>query len=189
MLRITSSLASLLATLLVCTASPAAAQSGPAANLEFESGTKGWQTVLDGVMGGRSTGRIAAGEGGTLRFTGELSLENNGGFSQIRTGVPEGTFAGARGLVLRVKGDGRTYQCDIRSSRLRLMAGGYQSRFTTKAGEWTEVEIPFDQSVARVFGRDLPDAPPLDPASIESVGITLSDKQEGPFAIEVDWIR
>jgi uncharacterized surface protein with fasciclin (FAS1) repeats len=193
MLRHTFSLASLLATVLVCTASPAAAQSkpdsNPAANLEFDSGVKGWQTVLDGVMGGRSTGRIAAGEGGTLRFTGELSLENNGGFSQIRTAVPEGTYAGTTGIVLRVKGDGRSYQCDIRSSRLRLMAGGYQSVFKTKAGEWTEVEIPFAECVANSFGQRMRNAPPLDPASIESVGITLADKQEGPFAIEVDWIR
>jgi uncharacterized surface protein with fasciclin (FAS1) repeats len=196
MLRYTSSiasLASLFATVLVCAASPVAAQSKPASNaasnLEFDSGTKGWQTVLDGVMGGRSTGRIAAGEGGTLRFTGELSLENNGGFSQIRTAVPEGTFAGTTGLVLRVKGDGRSYQCDIRSSRLRLMAGGYQSVFKTKAGEWTEIEIPFAECVANSFGQRMRNAPPLDPASIESVGITLADKQEGPFAIEVDWIR
>ena len=158
-------------------------------NLEFDGGTSGWQTFLDGVMGGRSTGRITAGDGGTLRFTGELSLENNGGFSQIRTAVPEGTFAGTSGLVLRVKGDGRSYQCDIRSSRLRLMAGGYQSVFKTKAGEWAEVEIPFDQCVAKSFGQRLRNAPALDPASIESVGITLADKQEGPFAIEVDWIR
>ena len=100
-------------------------------NLEFDSGTKGWQTVLDGVMGGLSTGRIAAGEGGTLSFTGELSLDNNGGFSQVRTAVPEGTFAGTTGLRMRVKGDGRTYQCDIRSSRVRLMAGGYQRVFET----------------------------------------------------------
>jgi len=185
MLHSTQSIASFFSALFLCTATPALAQS----NLEFDSGTKGWQTVLDGVMGGLSTGRIAAGEGGTLRFSGELSLENNGGFSQIRTAVPEGTFTGTTGLVLRVKGDGRTYQCDIRSSRLRLMAGGYQSRFTTKAGEWTEVEIPFDQCVANSFGQRVRNAPALDPASIESVGITLSDKQEGPFAIEVDWIR
>jgi len=193
MLRFNFSLVSLLATVLVCAASPAAAQSkpdsNPAANLEFDSGVKGWQTVLDGVMGGRSTGRIAAGEGGTLRFTGELSLENNGGFSQIRTAVPEGTYAGTTGLIMRVKGDGRSYQCDIRSSRLRLMAGGYQSVFKTKAGEWTEVEIPFAECVANSFGQRMRNAPPLDPASIESVGITLADKQEGPFAIEVDWIR
>ena len=74
----TFSLATLLATLLMGAAGPAAAQSNPAtgstSNLEFDNGTKGWQTVLDGVMGGRSTGRIAAGEGATKRFSGELSL-------------------------------------------------------------------------------------------------------------------
>ena len=182
---IPSTISCLLAALLACVPCAAAADS----NLEFDGGTKGWQTVLDGVMGGLSTGRIAAGEGGTLRFSGELSLENNGGFSQIRTAVPEGTFEGATGLLLRVKGDGRTYQCDIRSSRLRLMAGGYQSTFPTKAGAWTEVEIPFDKCVANSFGQRLRNAPALDPASIESVGITLADKKEGPFALEVDWIR
>jgi uncharacterized surface protein with fasciclin (FAS1) repeats len=181
----TSSRSVLLTVLFTCTPILSAADS----NLEFESGTRGWQTVLDGVMGGLSTGRIESGEGGTLRFSGELSLENNGGFSQIRTSVPEGTFESATGLTLRVKGDGRNYQCDIRSSRLRLMAGGYQRVFATKAGEWTEVEIPFGECVANSFGQRVRNAPSLDPSSIESVGITLADKKEGPFAIEIDWIR
>jgi uncharacterized surface protein with fasciclin (FAS1) repeats len=175
----------LLAALLACTPLAAAADS----NLEFDGGTQGWQTVLDGVMGGLSTGRIEPGAGGTMRFSGELSLENNGGFSQVRTSVPEGSFAGARGLVLRVKGDGRTYQFDLRSSQLRLMAGGYQRRFETVAGEWTEIELPFVEFVANSFGQRVRNAPELDPAAIESVGITLADKKEGPFAIEVDWIR
>ena len=178
------------AALVPCTAARTAHASRAAdSNLEFDSGTSGWQTVLDGVMGGLSTGRIAAGEGGTLRFTGELSLENNGGFSQIRTAVPEGTFAGKKGLLIRVKGDGRTYQCDIRSSRVRLMAGGYQRLFETKAGEWIEVEVPFDQCVLNSFGQRVRNAAPLDPASIESVGITLADKKAGEFAVEIDWIR
>lgn len=171
--------------LVVCAEPTAPAES----NLEFDSGTKGWQTVLDGVMGGRSTGRISAGEGGTLQFTGELSLENNGGFSQIRTAVAQGLFAGTKGLLMRVKGDGRTYQCDIRSSRARVMAGGYQRLFATKAGEWIEVEIPFDECTFNTFGQRVRDAAPLDPTTIESVGITLSDKKPGDFALEIDWIR
>ena len=175
----------LFAALLACTRLATAAES----NLEFDSGTQGWQTVLDGVMGGLSTGRIEAGNGGTMKFSGELSLENNGGFSQVRTSVPEGLFAGARGLVLRVKGDGRTYQCDLRSSQLRLMAGAYQRTFPTVAGEWTEIELPLGEFVANSFGRRVRNAPELDPATIESVGITLADKKEGPFMIEVDWIR
>ncbi len=40
--------------LAVCVEPTARAES----NLEFDAGIKGWQTVLDGVMGGRSTGRI-----------------------------------------------------------------------------------------------------------------------------------
>ena len=158
-------------------------------NLEFDNGTKGWQTVLDGVMGGLSTGRITNGSGGTLVFTGELSLENNGGFSQIRTSTPEGIFAGTQGLRMRVKGDGRTYQCDIRSSRVRLMAGGYQQLFETKAGEWIEVDIQFDKCTLNSFGQRVRNSAPLDPASIESVGVTISDKNPGPFALEIDWIR
>ena len=41
-----------------CVPCAAAAASNLESNLEFESGTKGWQTVLDGVMGGLSTGKI-----------------------------------------------------------------------------------------------------------------------------------
>ena len=171
--------------LAVCAEPTARAES----NLEFDTGIKGWQTVLDGVMGGRSTGRISAGEGGTLQFTGELSLENNGGFSQIRTEISEGIFADTKGLLMRVKGDGRTYQCDIRSSRARVMAGGYQRVFETKAGEWIEVEIPFDECTFNTFGQRVRNAAPLAPETIESVGITLADKKPGDFALEIDWIR
>ncbi len=82
---------SIVGVLFACVPSASAAVS----SLEFESGNKGWQTVVDGVVGGLSTGQIAAGEGGTPPFTGELSLENNGGISQIRTAVPDGTLEGA----------------------------------------------------------------------------------------------
>jgi uncharacterized surface protein with fasciclin (FAS1) repeats len=51
------------------------------------------------------------------------------------------------------------------------------------------VEIPFDECVLNSFGQRVRNAAPLDPASIESVGITLSDKKPGPFALEIDWIR
>ena len=36
-------------------------------------------------MGGRSKGQLSFTDSGTLQFTGKLSLENNGGFSSLRT--------------------------------------------------------------------------------------------------------
>jgi uncharacterized surface protein with fasciclin (FAS1) repeats len=149
--------------------------------LDFKDGIGSWSTVLDGVMGGLSTGRVSQPEAGILRFTGELSLENNGGFSQMRTG--------SEGLVLEVKGDGRTYTFDVRVSNVRMMAGAFQQKFDTKAGQWTEVRLPFGEFGLNVFGRSVPNPPALDPAKIESIGVTLSDKKAGSFVLDVRSIR
>ena len=42
-----------------------------------------WRSINDGVMGGVSAGGMRESREG-LKFTGTLSLENNGGFSSVR---------------------------------------------------------------------------------------------------------
>ena len=101
--------------------------------LDFDDGVDSWRVVLDGVMGGRSSGRIVDSEPGLLVFNGNLSLENNGGFSQIRTNINEGSLSNQEGLEIRFLGDGRTYQFDIRVSNVRLMAGGFQTNFDSRS--------------------------------------------------------
>ncbi|MEY4674738.1 MAG: hypothetical protein RL148_2522 [Planctomycetota bacterium] len=173
---------------LACAAFPATA-SAQAFRLDFKDGIGSWSTVLDGVMGGLSTGKVSQPEAGILRFTGELSLENNGGFSQMRTAVREGACSGAEGFVLEVKGDGRTYTFDVRVSNVRMMAGSFQQKFETKSGEWTEVRLPLEGFGLNVFGRSVANPPALDGAKVESIGVTLSDKKAGPFALDVRSIR
>src|SRR5690348_5989802 len=71
----------------------------------------GWTTVNDPVMGGRSTSNVAYGDGG-LVFSGDLSLENNGGFASARSPQDPGIgerAAGATSLRVRAVGDGKTY--------------------------------------------------------------------------------
>ncbi|MFZ4575604.1 MAG: CIA30 family protein [Phycisphaerales bacterium] len=159
------------------------------ANIEFKNGVAGWRTVLDGVMGGRSTGRVTQPEDGILRFSGELSLENNGGFSQTQTTVPAASFKGATGIEARVRGDGRTYQFDVRCSDVRMMAGSFQTKFETVAGEWVTLTLPFEDFRLYSFGRPVPDAPELVPARVESIGVTLADKKSGAFQLDIDFIR
>lgn len=62
-------------------------------HFDDSAGEPRWVAVNDGVMGGRSTGgpEVAAGQ---LRFTGVLSLENNGGFSSVRTVGRDFDFTG-----------------------------------------------------------------------------------------------
>lgn len=154
-------------------------------SMTFEDGADRWRTVVDGVMGGRSTANIAMAEPGVMAFTGNLSLENNGGFSSIRTAVTGTGFADADGIEINCLGDGRTYTLNVSCSNVRLMAGSYQQSFETTAGEWTTVRLSFDDFVLYNFGREVRDAPELARNLIESVGVTLSDKNEGDFEIRI----
>ncbi len=177
------------AMILGCLVAVSPAASGSPTQTDFADRPDSWRVVVDGVMGGRSSGLVAQNEPGVLRFTGDLSLENNGGFSQIRTSVPEGVLGGATQVELRVRGDGRRYQFDIRCSHVRMMAGGFQQTFDTVADEWVTVRLPLEGFRLYTFGRRVASAPALEPARIESVGITLADKVPGPFQLDIDSIR
>jgi monofunctional biosynthetic peptidoglycan transglycosylase len=176
-------------TTLPALAATAAVSAAGSLELDFDEGVDAWRVVVDGVMGGRSSGRVSLSEPGTLQFTGNLSLENNGGFSQMRANVPSEAFAGAEGIEIKVRGDGRTYKFDVRCSNVRLMAGGFQRDFQTEAGEWITIRLPFDEFRLYSFGRRVPNAPALEPTKIESIGVTLADKEPGAFRLEVDSIR
>ena len=54
-------------------------------SFETPEAARRWQTVNDGVMGGRSDGRFQVNPEGNLEFFGMLSLENNGGFASVRS--------------------------------------------------------------------------------------------------------
>jgi monofunctional biosynthetic peptidoglycan transglycosylase len=156
---------------------------------DFDNEMGSWYVVVDGVMGGRSTGHVARNEPGVLRFSGDLSLENNGGFSQMRSGVDGDRFAGTDGIELEVRGDGRTYTFDVRCADARVRAGGFQRTFDTEDGAWTTLRLPFDEFRLHTYGRRVTNAPALAPAMIESIGVTLADKKEGRFRLDVRSIR
>lgn len=154
-----------------------------------ESDSLSWRVVDDGVMGGLSKGDFGVNDGGVLTFRGTLSLENNGGFSSIRTEKVKMDLSGADGLFVRVKGDGRTYQMRFGTdARYRGMEISFMAEFKTNKGEWTEVKIPFDQFKGSFRGMKLKDEV-FDPSKVSRVGLLLADKNPGEFELNVDWIR
>lgn len=167
---------------------------GPAVNsvAEFdkaESDSLSWRVVDDGVMGGLSKGNFGVSDGGILTFKGTLSLENNGGFSSIRTEKVKMDLSGADGLLVRVRGDGRTYQMRFGTdARFRGMEISFMAEFKTSKGEWVEVKIPYDQFKGSFRGMKLKDEV-FDPSKVSRLGLLLADKNPGAFEINVDWIR
>lgn len=146
-----------------------------------------WVPVNDDVMGGVSSSRFRQSAEGFATFEGTMSLENNGGFASARGVVDEGTLAGASRMVLRVRGDGQRYQLRLRMGS-RFDGIAYAAEFETVRGEWTTVSIPLRSFEPTFRGFRPRNAPPLDAGDVRQIGIMLTDKQDGPFRIDVEWI-
>lgn len=154
-----------------------------------ETKNLGWSVVNDGVMGGLSEGRLAVTDDGVLKFSSNLSLENNGGFSSLRTDRVKLDLGHAEGLLARVKGDGRTYQMRFETdARYRGMEISFMAEFPTEKDKWIEVRIPFDRFEGSFRGMKL-EKEKFDPAKISRLGLLLGDQKEGPFELQIDWIR
>jgi monofunctional biosynthetic peptidoglycan transglycosylase len=148
---------------------------------------KSWVNVNDGVMGGVSDGRFKITDDTTMEFYGTLSLENNGGFTSVRSRPTNVKLKAGDSLAVRVRGDGREYSMSLYVPR---DTGRYSFRqtFKTKKDEWIEVGLPVEKFFATWRGRVFQNQK-LDPNKVNSVGFHLGDKKAGPFKLEVDWIK
>lgn len=146
-----------------------------------------WVALNDGVMGGRSSGGAVV-EHGQLHFSGELSLENNGGFASVRSVGRDFDLSHVTAMILRVRGDGRRYQLRLATdARYRGVAVSFGAEFCTRARGWTEVRVPLKSLKAMVRGSALP-GQMMDPSQVRHIGLLIADKREGAFALTVDWI-
>lgn len=152
-----------------------------------KSEAESWLVVTDTVMGGVSRGTVSVSDDCCLVFSGTLSLENNGGFSSIRS-IPKDFGVGDYdGLRIRAKGDGRVYQF-----RLRLDEDSdgiaFTQEFQTTENTWLEIDLPFVSFVPTYRGRILRNVTPLIAANIRQLGFLIADKTSGKFSLIVDSI-
>jgi len=162
--------------------------------VDFAAAEEGgrWNTVLDGVMGGRSTGSFAMG-GDRMVFTGVLNT-NGGGFSSVRRSAQDLGLGrdDEAGIHLRVRGDGRAYTLRLRQPAPSLrVAASYRASFATEdlrasadPDAWQDVFVRYADLTPTWRGRTL-DLPAIDPAAVDEIGVSIDDKIDGPFHIEL----
>ncbi len=146
-----------------------------------------WGALDDVVMGGVSQGRFFLQNhpndpSNNLQpstqqavFTGNVSTDNSGGFSSVRTQNfdPPFDFSDWEGIGLRVKGDGNRYKFIARNSD-GWDSVAYIYSFDTVADTWIEVNIPFAELVPTFRARSMPSAPAFDPQQVFSLQLMLS---------------
>ncbi len=149
-----------------------------------------WHTENDVVMGGVSTSQVtyvseAGGQQGLARFSGHVSLENDGGFAQILYDKKTLDLSGFQGIELHMRGDQQTYQLRLETDADRV---AYAQSFTA-SNEWQRVRLPFADFEATFRGEDVPDAPELNIASIRTMGFLIGNGEETDFELLIDAVE
>ncbi len=145
---------------------------------------KVWHTVNDDVMGGISVGQCNISDRQTLEFFGNISLQNNGGFASVRTVAQELGLVLGDTLIVKVRGDGREYALNLYLKKSKI-AFAYRATVPTTKDQWVELKLPLASFEANSFGNPVRGAGPVDPTDINALGFLLSDKQAGPFKLEI----
>lgn len=140
-----------------------------------------WRSINDGVMGGVSSGHIIA-FGAGLRFEGELSLENNGGFASVRRSI-DADLAHSKGIQLEVRGDGRTYQLRLRQDG-RFDGIAWRAEFQPETN-WQTIRLDFDTFEPVFRGRPVVEAGPVVPSELRQLGFMVADKTPGVFTLDI----
>jgi len=158
-------------------------------SFETKDEIQDWVIVNDGVMGGLSESQVQWNEKNkTIIFSGNVSLENYGGFASTRTKPKKFDTQNITSVKIRVKGDGLKYKFRLRNSN-KFDGMVYNHNFETQKDKWIEVEFQIKDFDASFRGRIYSDYPKLDPQDIRQFGFLIADKQEGEFKLEVDWIK
>lgn len=143
---------------------------GSQTDLVSKLGTK-WEGVSDRVMGGISCARLQQEERAgvrCLRLSGDVRLENNGGFVQMAldldaSGNPidVSAFSGVRLLVY---GNEESYSVHLRTADVMRSWQSYRAHFQAPS-KWREVRLPFAQFAPHRLET------PLDLTRVRRIGV------------------
>jgi len=143
----------------------------------------GWRAIDDAVMGGVSSSAISYVSKGGAVFSGSVSLANNGGFASVRS--PSFVLPGSGGaFLLTVRSDGKRYKFTVRTDAA-FDGVSYQAAFQPLPGERVVVRLAAADFLPKWRGRNVDNAPQLDPARARQFGLLIADRQAGAFRLEV----
>jgi NADH dehydrogenase [ubiquinone] 1 alpha subcomplex assembly factor 1 len=126
-------------------------------------------------------------ENGRAVFAGVVSLDHGGGFASVRSHPALWDLRNYTGIELTLRGDGRRYKL-----RLKTDPGfdgvNWETAFVTDANARQTMRFPFYDLVPVYRGKPVFGEPPFDPGRIATFGLLISDRQSGPFRLEIETV-
>ena len=144
-----------------------------------------WVVIDDIVMGGRSKGTFKIHSDGYGVFEGDVSLENNGGFSSIRYRFEKIKVNADSKIAFRVKGNKNSFQVRVKESAQTEYS--YIAEFAT-SGNWQTIEIPLKSMYPSYRGRKL-NRPNFLHNEIEEITFLIGNGKAEKFQLLIDKIE
>ena len=152
------------------------------------TGGQDWRVVNDGVMGGRSQGKAVLTEN-SLKFEGTVSLENNGGFASFRGPYGKMDLSQFSTVSIRYKSTGQRFALNLELHEAYYMPK-YKAYLEPSGEDWKEVTFDLTSLEAYRLGKKMGSTiSKEDLQRIIRIGFITSEKKEGPFAFEVDYVK
>ena len=153
-------------------------------NFDSKQSVSKWKTINDDVMGGVSTSEVTYNNNDYAIFSGNVSLENNGGFASIRRQLSGVNLYNKKSIVLKVKGDGKNYQLRIKKNRFDYYS--YVYSFPT-SGNWESVSVELASMYPSFRGQRL-NFSNFSDKQIQQISILIANDKEEEFNLIIDEI-
>ena len=165
----------------------------------------GFGVTTDAVLGGNSTAKFTWHQYqhfSTAQFEGVIDFDRDdeytkGGFAAVRPhkGARAHVVDGQSNslyfydaMAIRLKGDGRLYKLNMYCSG-HTDEDVYQLPLQPAPGVWQTLVLPFESFQLVSQGQVREDQYAIDRDAINGMGVLLADSQNGPFKLEVQWIK
>jgi hypothetical protein len=160
--------------------------------LNFGSGQNqinNWVLISDNIMGGVSKSNLEYTDN-TMILKGDISLRNFGGFASVKTQFGKHDISQFKGVKIKFKSTNQKFAFTLEDSKNWTLPNYKGSFYSTGSNTWEEKTIFFkdfkEYQVGDATGKKLEDSKLK---SIVRMGIITTEKKEGPFSLEIDYIE
>ena len=151
--------------------------------------TTDWVMISDNVMGGVTKSTLQYKENSMI-LSGDISLDNYGGFASVKTRFGKFDLSAYKGVKIRFKSTNQKFAFTLEETKNWTMPNFKGSFAPAKENTWTEATIYFsdfeEYQIGEPTGREMKKSVQ---GNVVRMGIITTEKKEGPFSLEVDYIE
>ena len=148
-----------------------------------------WTIINDDVMGGLSDANARVNKNSVF-LNGYVSLKNNGGFVSLRGPVGKYDLSKYSLCEIRYKATNDRIFEVLLERETPFYLPKFRAKFASTKDDWETIIIPLKDFEISRMGNTVQEGIDVNELKIiQRIGFILSDKKEGDFTLEIDYLK